>query len=183
MPKRPIVTWPNPVLKERCTPVEHFDAALHELIDDMLETMVVEEGIGLAANQVGVTQRIFVMSIPDEEGRQDSAFEMINPVIEEQRGEVQYEEGCLSFPDLNELVTRAAEIQITFQDRTGAHQKMQLGGIAAVCVQHELDHLDGITFVDRLSPLKRRLALKAYLRNQRQKAGDDRAEQRRALRG
>ena len=182
VPKRAILTWPNPILKQRCADVEAFDEMLVRLLDDMAETMVVEEGIGLAANQVGVLRRIFVMAIPDADGAQDTVVEVINPVIDKRQGEVQYEEGCLSFPELNELVTRAAQVELTYRDRKGEPQQLTATGITAVCIQHELDHLDGITFVDRLSPLKRRLALKAYMRNQRQRAEDERLDQRRPLR-
>ena len=101
-------------------------------------------------------------------------IEVINPKIVSLRGEMKYEEGCLSFPGMSEFVTRAAEVDLEYQDRTGAVQRLTAKGLVAVCIQHELDHLDGITFIDRLSPFKRKIALREYLRQNRE-AIDDQA--------
>jgi len=175
---REIVTYPDPVLKERCTDVQVFDAELHRLLDDMADTMGVADGIGLAANQIAVTLRLFVMDVPlgsrdsDDESDRTGRIEVINPRITAARGETRYEEGCLSFPGVNEVVTRASEIDLTFQDRTGNEQQLTARGLVAICIQHELDHLDGITFLDRLSPLKRRIALRDYLRDNREQIED-----------
>lgn len=179
---REIVTWPDPVLKQKCTDVLQFDAELHTLLDDMAETMATSDGIGLAANQVAVPLRIFVMDVPvgdpDEprsqclaDGRQATRtgrIEIINPRIVAARGETRYEEGCLSFPGVHEFVNRSAEIDVEFQDRVGVRMRLTARGLVAICMQHELDHLDGITFLDRLSPLKRRIAMRDYLRENRE---------------
>lgn len=182
MAVRPIVTFPDPVLKQRCAEVTSFDADLHTLLDDMADTME-GHGIGLAANQVGVSLRVFVMDVPlggKSDGRQEveshestGLLELINPRILARRGEIKYQEGCLSFPGLYEDVNRAAEVDVVFQDRHGQEQRLAAHGLVAICIQHELDHLDGITFVDRLSPLKKRIALRDYLRAQQREALED----------
>jgi len=168
---RPIVTWPDPVLRQRCTEVIAFDADLHQLLGDMAETMK-DEGIGLAANQVGVLLRVFVMDVPLGEGEHTGVIEVINPRIAQARGEIRYEEGCLSFPGVNETVKRAAEVDLTYQDRNGVAHEVHARGLVAICIQHELDHLDGVVFLDRLSPLKRRIALRDYLRENREQIED-----------
>ena len=183
MAKRPIVTWPHPVLKRRCDDVEHFDDDLGLLLDDMLETMEDADGLGLAANQVAVSKRVFIMGILVEGEEEPELVEVVNPVIEARRGETKHEEGCLSFPDLFEQVSRAAEIDVSFRDRDGKETRETYSGLSAVCFQHELDHLDGITFIERLSPLKKRLAMRAYQRLQRQREADALEEQRASVLG
>ncbi len=164
MAKREIVAFPHPVLKQRCAEVKEFDEALHALLDDMALTMADAEGIGLAANQVDVPLRIFLMDVPLGEKQTTGIVEVINPVITATRGHTHYDEGCLSFPGLTETVKRHAEIDLSFQDRHGGTQSVQASGLVAICIQHEFDHLEGITFLDRLSPLKRRVAVREYLR-------------------
>lgn len=167
-----IRTYPDPVLKERGRAVTEFGPELHQLLDDMAETMAKAEGLGLAANQVGEVLRLFLMDVPDGEGQRTGVIEVINPRILARRGEVKYEEGCLSFPNLYEHVIRAHDIEVAYQDRNGQEQKIKAKGLAAICLQHEMDHLDGITFLDRLSPLKRRVALRDYMRNNREEIED-----------
>jgi len=181
MALRTIRTWPDPVLKETCAPVVTFDAALHALLDDLVETMYNGNGIGLAANQVAEKVRVFVADVPlpteeGEEPRSTGVIEIVNPTILARRGEVRVEEGCLSFPGVNENVNRSAEIDVEFQDREGRHKRLTARGLVAICIQHEFDHLDGITFIDRLSPLKRRLAMKSYARAQAERALEDMPE-------
>jgi len=175
-----IRTFPDSALKGRCEPVAAFDADLHRLLDDMAETMRSEDGIGLAANQVGDLRRLFLMDVPlppdaqTKEPRSTGLIEVINPVILARRGEVRQEEGCLSFPGVYEQVNRAAEVDLQWCDRHGVVQRATMVGLVAICAQHEGDHLDGITFIDRLSPLKRQLALRAYERSLRESADDRR---------
>lgn len=185
MAQLPIVEFPDAILKQRCAPVEQFDAELARLIDDMRETMVDAEGLGLAANQVGVSLRVFTMLAPlaGDDPEAMEIVELVNPEIVARKGEIRFEEGCLSFPGISETVLRAAEVEVAFQDRSGGSQRRAFTGVSAVCVQHELDHLDGVTFLDRLSPLKRRLALRAYSRSQAARRYDDIEEQRAAVRG
>lgn len=166
-----IRTFPDPILKERCAEVTRFDGELHQLLDDMFETMSTE-GIGLAANQVGHSVRLFVMDVPLEGDQRTGRLEIINPRILARRGEVKYEEGCLSFPGMYESVNRAAEIDLAWQDRQGQHVSATMRGLVAICAQHEFDHLEGITFIDRLSPLKRRIAMRDYLREHREAIED-----------
>ncbi|MCO4760561.1 MAG: peptide deformylase [Myxococcales bacterium] len=181
---RPIVTFPNPVLKTRCEPVTSFDEALTTLLDDMRDTMNEAEGLGLAANQVGVSLRIFTMGLPtgEDEDAPVEHFEIINPEIVTKKGEIRFEEGCLSFPGIAESVTRAGQVELRYYDRSGAEIVRVFDGVAAVCVQHEFDHLEGVTFLDRLSPLKRRLAMRAYKKAMAQARDDAEDEGRSAVR-
>jgi peptide deformylase len=147
-----ILEFPDPRLRTRAAPVTRFDAALSQLIDDMLETMYAAPGIGLAATQVDVHQRVVVIDI--SEGRdQPEAF--INPEILWRDGVEVMEEGCLSVPTIYEEVERAARVRVRAQDRHGALIERELEGLLAVCLQHEMDHLEGKLFVDYLSTLKR----------------------------
>lgn len=158
--------YPDDVLRRRCEPVEVFDAQLARFVEDMFETMYAENGIGLAANQVGASRRVLVMDVPVERepGAKDAPPSnrraLINPEIVSRVGQQSYEEGCLSFPGLAATVKRARDVVVRYQDATGAWHEAMFTGLESVCFQHELDHLEGITFVDYLSPLKRRLLLR-----------------------
>ena len=151
--------WPADVLRTKAVPVETFGTELRQLLEDMAETMYAEHGIGLAAPQVGISQRILVMDIPDDE-RPATLRALVNPEIVEREGEIVWEEGCLSFPGLTADVKRARRIRVRYQDAEGARREMVAEELEAVCIQHEIDHLDGITFIDYVSPLKRRLLLR-----------------------
>ncbi len=154
-----IRTYPDPVLRARTSRVEAIDDSLQRLIDDMVETMHAAPGVGLAANQVGVPLQIAVIDIGDrEEGRpKRSLIVLINPEILSEEGSVVAEEGCLSIPDLSEKVKRAARVKVRAQDRAGKPFELEADGLMAKALQHEIDHLNGILFVDRLSPLKRNI--------------------------
>ena len=152
MALRTILEFPDPRLRTRAQPVTEFDAALATLIDDLLETMYAAPGIGLAATQVDVHQRVIVIDISDD---RTGAVTLVNPEILAREGEATTEEGCLSVPGIFDEVKRAAKIRVRFQDRTGAAQERDYEDILAVCIQHELDHLEGKLFVDYLSNLKR----------------------------
>ncbi len=154
---RTIRTYPDPVLRAKTARVEAVDDSLQRLIEDMVETMHAAPGVGLAANQIGVPLQLAVIDISDrEEGRpKRSLVVLINPEIISQEGSVVAEEGCLSIPDLSEKVKRAAKVKVRAQDRTGKVFEMEADGLMAKALQHEIDHLNGILFVDRLSPLKR----------------------------
>ena len=161
----PILESPDPRLRTISTPVETIDDALQTLIDDMFETMYAAPGIGLAAIQVGVAKRLLVIDLqePEEEGgepvRRPRVF--INPEIIETSEELQsYNEGCLSVPDQYADVERPAVIRAKWLDREGKAHDEQLDGLLAVCLQHEMDHLQGILFIDHLSRLKRDMVLK-----------------------
>lgn len=184
MAVRQIVTFPNPILKQRCAAVEQFDETLATLLDDMRETMDHADGLGLAANQVAVSLRVFTMGLPssEDEDAQIEYFELVNPEIIHKSGEIRFEEGCLSFPGISEAVVRAEQIVMRYQNRSGETQETTFSGVGAVCAQHELDHLDGVTFLERLSPLKRRLALRAYKKAQAQARLDAEEDGRAAVR-
>lgn len=153
-----ILKYPDPRLEQKSIKVETFDAKLHELLENMAETMYEADGIGLAAPQVNEHRRIFIIDLGIQEGERKKKWEFINPVLSHGDGKIVYEEGCLSVPGLTEEVTRRRNITIDYQDRHGKARKLEAEGLLAVAIQHENDHLDGIVFVERLSPIKRRLA-------------------------
>jgi peptide deformylase len=152
MSRLTILEYPDPRLRTRARPVERFDAALGRLIDDMFETMYAAPGIGLAATQVDFHRRLIVMDVSED---RTEPLVFINPEILERDGSVKTEEGCLSVPNIFDDVQRAARVRIRAQDRTGAVFERELDGVVAVCLQHEMDHLEGKLFVDYLSDLKR----------------------------
>ncbi len=152
MSRLTILEYPDPRLRTRARPVERFDAALGLLIDDMFETMYAAPGIGLAATQVDFHRRLIVMDVSED---RSEPLVFINPEILERDGSIKTEEGCLSVPNIFDDVQRNARIRIRAQDRTGAVFERELDGVVAVCLQHEMDHLEGKLFVDYLSDLKR----------------------------
>ena len=147
-----ILHYPDPRLRLVAEPVQTVDSSIHRLLDDMLETMYAAPGIGLAATQVNEQKRILVADVSTD---QDSPLFLINPEIMVLEGEEEMEEGCLSVPDIHELVTRAEKISLRALNRNGEAIEMDAEGLLAVCIQHEIDHLDGKLFVDYLSILKR----------------------------
>ena len=169
MPRLTILTFPEPLLREISQPVTEFDDEFHRLIDDMVETMYLAPGVGLAAPQVGVLKRLLVIdtSVGDDPGK---LMELINPEILLSEGSEEAEEGCLSVPEYSALVTRAAQVRIRAQDRHGNVFERDLEGLEARALQHEIDHLEGVLFLDYLSPLKRDLA-KRKLRKMKREEG------------
>jgi len=152
---REILTVPNPVLKQVSTPVEAVDDAMRALMDDMLETMYAAPGIGLAAVQVGVPKRIIVMDLA-RTGEPPAPRYFVNPEILWSAEETQpHEEGCLSVPDIYEEVERPAKVRLRYLDYDGKPVEEEAEGLYAVCIQHEMDHLQGVLFIDHLSRLKR----------------------------
>jgi peptide deformylase len=152
MALRTILEFPDPRLRTRAQPVTRFDAALGTLVEDLLETMYAALGIGLAATQVDVHQRVIVIDISAEHNQ---PLVLINPQILAREGEANTEEGCLSVPGIFDEVKRAAKIRVRAHDRNGEPFERDYDDILAVCIQHEMDHLDGKLFVDYLSDLKR----------------------------
>jgi peptide deformylase len=152
MALRTILEFPDPRLRNRAQPVTAFDAELGTLIDDLLETMYAAPGIGLAATQVDVHRRVIVIDISKD---RTEPLALVNPEILAREGEASTEEGCLSVPGIFDDVKRAAKVRVRFQDRTGAVLEHDYDDILAVCIQHEMDHLEGKLFVDYLSDLKR----------------------------
>lgn len=169
MAKLTILTFPDPRLRTKATPVDTVDAALNRLIDDMFETMYAAPGIGLAATQVDVHRRLLVADVSAESSE---PYVLINPEILEKDGATVTEEGCLSVPGYFEEVERAEHIRVRYLDRHGVEQELETGDVLAVCIQHEIDHLDGKLFVDYLSELKRQRIRKRLVRDQRHAAAD-----------
>ena len=154
----PILEYPDPRLRKKAKPVVTVDDDIKRLVDDMFETMIDSHGIGLAASQVDVHQRVIVMDLM-EDGSQPRVF--INPEIEVLNDTTEpYDEGCLSVPGFYESVARPANVMISALDREGRPFKEKASGLLAICIQHEIDHLEGKLFVDYLSPLKRQIIRK-----------------------
>ena len=156
--KRPIIIHPDPRLKSIASSVADLSDDLRTLADDMLETMYDAPGIGLAAPQVGVMSRLIVLDCEKGDDAAPAPLAMFNPEIVAASDETAtYEEGCLSIPEQFADVTRPAEVTVRWIDRDGAERRRDMGGLWAVCVQHEIDHLDGRLFIDYLKPLKRQM--------------------------
>ncbi len=156
---REIRTYPDTVLRVKTARVDKIDGSLDRLIEDMVETMHAAPGVGLAANQVGVSLRLAVIDLSSREDRaqRHQLFVIINPEIISQEGSVIEEEGCLSIPEYSEKVKRAAKVKVRAQDRTGKPFEIEAEGLLAKALQHEIDHLNGMLFIDRLSPLKKNI--------------------------
>lgn len=160
----PIVQFPNPVLETVCQPVSEITEQIKELAKNMAETMYHAPGVGLAAPQIGQSLRLVVIDVSENK---DELLTLINPEIIQVSPEVELgEEGCLSLPGIYEKVTRHSEVTVRFLDLDGQTQELNASGLLAICIQHELDHLDGKVFVDHLSRLKRDRAC-ARLRKKR----------------
>ena len=166
----PILEFPDPRLRTKAAiiePAQLADPAFQRLVDDMFETMYEAPGIGLAASQVDVHQRFMVIDVSEEKNR---PLVFVNPEILERSGEQVYQEGCLSVPNIFADVTRANEILVRALDRNGQSFELRVDGLLAVCIQHEMDHLEGKLFVDYLSPLKREMVRKKLAKAKRQAA-------------
>jgi peptide deformylase len=160
MTVRPILTAPDPRLQAVSTDVEKVDAEIRKLVDDMADSMYEADGIGLAAVQIGVPKRVIVIDLDQKEGKKNPrAF--INPkIIWASEETAVFEEGCLSVPEIWDDVERPARIRCEYLDRDGNKHLLEADGMLATCLQHEMDHLDGVLFIDHLSRLKRSMALK-----------------------
>jgi len=159
-----ILEFPDPRLRTRAVPVEQVDDDLRRLIDDMFETMYAAPGIGLAATQVDVHRRLLVADVSAEK---DDPHVLINPEIIEKDGQAVSEEGCLSVPGFYEEVERAEHIRVRYLDRNGEQVEGEFEGLLGICIQHEMDHLDGKLFVDYLSEAKRQRIRKRLLKDRR----------------
>ncbi|MFT4197948.1 MAG: peptide deformylase [Pseudoxanthomonas sp.] len=167
MAQLPILEFPDPRLRTKAVPVDPVQVAqpaFQQLLDDMFETMYEAPGIGLAASQVDVHQRFMVIDVSEEK---NAPQVFINPEILERDGEQVYQEGCLSVPGIFADVTRAHRIKVRYLDRRAQAQELEVDGLLAVCIQHEMDHLEGKLFVDYLSPLKREMVRKKLAKQRR----------------
>ncbi|QVL48601.1 MAG: peptide deformylase [Thiocapsa sp.] len=169
MAKLDILTFPDPRLRRKAIPVARVDADIVRLVDDMLETMYAAPGIGLAAIQVNVPRRVVVIDVSENH---DTPLCLINPEILAREGEEQMDEGCLSVPGFFEPVKRAERVRVQALDREGEPFTLDADGLLAVCIQHEIDHLDGKLFVDHISMLKRQRIRRKLEKEQRQGASE-----------
>ena len=153
MSRLTVLHFPDPRLRKKARPVAAVDAEVRQLAGDMLETMYAENGIGLAAIQVDVQQRIVVMDLSED---RNNPVTLVNPEVTQKTGTEEMEEGCLSVPGYTDLVQRAEKISYRYLNLDGEEIEAEADGLRAVCIQHEIDHLDGKLFIDYLSPIKRR---------------------------
>tara|TARA_R100000963_G_C4636089_1_gene100177 strand:- start:925 stop:1443 length:519 start_codon:yes stop_codon:yes gene_type:complete len=169
MALRDILIVPDPRLKQECEEVAEVNDEIRELLDDMLETMYAAPGIGLAAPQIGVMKRVVVMDVSDDKEK-PQPLKLVNPeIIWESEDTSVYQEGCLLIPEQYADVERPAEVGLRYLDENGKEHEIEADGLLATCIQHELDHLDGILFTDYLSALKRNMILKKVQKLQKTK--------------
>ena len=162
--KLKIVEYPDKKLKEKSKKVEKFDIKLRQLLDAMYPIMIDTNGIGLAAIQVAHPICALILNIPDEEGEQpkENLLEIINPVVTKQKGESIYQEGCLSVPSFYEDIQRYETLTLNYQDREGNTKTLEADGLLSIAIQHEMDHLEGVLFIDKLSYARRKKFEKEY---------------------
>jgi len=173
MALRTILTAPDPRLKKKAAAVASVDAEVRQLMDDMLETMYAAPGIGLAAPQIGELKRVVVLDI-DREDVKTGPLCMANPeIVEASDEDAIYEEGCLSVPEHYSDVARPARVTVRYLDRDGETKELACEGLLATCVQHEIDHLDGILFIDHISSLKRNMILRKLLKARKEAAREE----------
>jgi peptide deformylase len=158
---RPILFYPDKRLREPGTDVEEFDAELRRLIEDMAETMYVAPGVGLAAPQIGVSKRLFIIDVATDDDEPSDLRVFINPEIIGTEGDAIFNEGCLSFPGVREDIDRAERVTVRALDQDGNPFELEADGLLAIAIQHENDHLDGKLMIDHLSVLRRRLVHRA----------------------
>ncbi len=166
-----ILHYPNPVLKEKSQTIQKIDDSIRKLVQDLTETMYAAPGVGLAANQVGHPVRLAVIDVtPADQPKQ--LLVLINPEIVAVEGECTWDEGCLSVPDCNEEVKRHKKVVVRFQNLQGETLEISGEDLLGIALQHEIDHLDGVLFIDRLSPLKRRLIKKKLQKREKERTKD-----------
>jgi peptide deformylase len=175
MSVRTILHYPDPRLREPARPIEIVDDDVRRLVEDMAETMYAAPGVGLAAPQIGVGKRLFIVDVAAEDEPSDLRV-FINPEIVAREGDQSWREGCLSFPDITEEIERAAMVTVRATDEHGAAFELAAEGLLAVAIQHENDHLDGKLMIDHLGPLKRRIIHRKMVKRQKE-SGDKRAPQ------
>lgn len=155
---RKVITYPDPVLRKKATPVKAVDDGIRELLCDMVETMYAGDGVGLAAPQVAVNLRVITIDVSaGTEGKGPGLVKIVNPEIISREGEIEWDEGCLSVPDFRMVMKRSSKLSVQYIDENGASQELSAEGLLAVAIQHEIDHLDGKLIIDLASRLKRDL--------------------------
>ena len=173
-----VITYPNKILRQKSKKVECFDSALHTTLDNMYETMIEKNGVGLAAIQVGIPKRMLIINLPREDKllHKEDLLEIINPQILSTEGEILFQEGCLSVPNFYEMIQRFSFVRLKYCDRFGKEFILEAEDYLAVAIQHEIDHLNGVLFVDKLSILKRKKFEKEYKRLQKEQKIAKKAE-------
>jgi peptide deformylase len=166
---RTILHYPDKRLRERGERIDAITPELRQLVDDMAETMYAAPGVGLAATQIGEALQLFIVDIAEENAPSDLRV-FINPEILERSGEVTWQEGCLSFPGVQEDVDRAAHVKVRAQDRNGEWFELEAEGLLAVAIQHEYDHLQGVLMIDHMGPLKKRLTHRKMVKRAEEQA-------------
>jgi peptide deformylase len=166
---REILQYPDPRLREVAQPVQTFDAELRQLVEDMAETMYAAPGVGLAATQIGVNLRLFIVDTASEDEPSDLRV-FINPELLELNGVQVFNEGCLSFPGVSEDIKRAEQVKVRALDLSGAPFELEADGLLAVAIQHETDHLNGVLMIDKLNAIKRRLMSRKLQKAQQDEA-------------
>lgn len=156
----PIVLYPEPVLKQKASPVTEITAEIRKLLDDMAETMYAAPGLGLAAPQVGISQRVIVLDPGGHEGETSQLYQLVNPTITHAEGEIEWEEGCLSIPGFLLPMVRKSHVIVEAQEKSGKKITIEAHELLAVILQHEIDHLEGKLLIDNVSRLKRDLYLR-----------------------
>ena len=166
---RTILHYPDKRLRERGKNVEAITPDIHKLIDDMAETMYAAPGVGLAATQIGEALQLFIVDIADQDQPSDLRV-FVNPQILERDGDLTWQEGCLSFPGVQEEIERAAKVKVRAQDRDGKWFELEAEGLLAVAIQHEYDHLQGVLMIDHMGPLKKRLTHRKMVKRAEEQA-------------
>ena len=165
--KRKILIEPDPILRKKCAPLEKVDDDIRKLMKDMLETMYDAPGIGLAAVQIGILKRLVVLDVSKDENKKDFLF-LINPeIISKSENSSVYEEGCLSLPGQFAEIERPAECFLKYIDLNGKEKKLKANGLLSTCIQHEVDHLNGVLFIDYLSKLKKDMIIKKLVKQKK----------------
>jgi len=180
MARLPLVIYPDSILTRRSADILEIDGDLFEFGQAMAETMYLSHGIGLAAPQVAKNIRLITVDV-EQDGDPKSLLHLVNPVIVESHGRTTYEEGCLSFPGLAAEVRRKKEVHVQAYDLEGGEVDLHADGLLSICIQHEIDHLNGVCFVDRLNAVKRKLVVREYLRDQELQREDDTIDAIRAI--
>jgi len=164
-------TYPDEALRLECEPVTRFDEDLARLVGDMAQTMYAEDGVGLAAPQVGINKRLLILDVAPREERGRKLLVAVNPEVVAGEGEIEWEEGCLSLPEVTIRMQRQATVTVKAQDLQGQEYEVEAEGLLAVALQHEIDHLDGVLLIDHLPVLKRRLVVRD-LKRLKKEAGE-----------
>ncbi|MFO7767843.1 MAG: peptide deformylase [bacterium] len=167
----PIRLYGDPILRQTARPVEEVDEGLRQLAADMAETMRASDGVGLAANQVGALRRVLVVDLEPITG-EDRVEAFVNPEIVEEEGKMRLEEGCLSIPDVREEIERSRRVRVRYLDTEGEEKEREVEGLLSAVLQHEIDHLDGVLIVDRISPMRRTMIRSTLKRISKQAAAE-----------